>query len=115
MAQRRVSSSRTFMTLIWSNDPNAIKALAERAPLSDAVLGMVVEHHPPPHVAQRYRIPKIWPEELNSDIGKALVECNEKGPALMMVTTINVDPQVVESLLVGFTLALSRTVTKSTL
>src|SRR5215216_2966492 len=24
---------------------------------------------------------------------KALVECNEKGPALMMVTTINVDPQ----------------------
>lgn len=76
-----------------SSDPNAIKALSERSPLHDAVLGMVVEHHPPPHVAQKYRIPKIWPGDLNSDIGKALLACDEKGPVLMMVTTINVDPQ----------------------
>jgi len=76
-----------------STDPNAIKELSQRAPLHDAVLGMVVEHHPPPHVAQKYRIPKIWPGDLNSDVGKALLACDEKGPALMMVTTINVDPQ----------------------
>jgi elongation factor 2 len=93
MAQKKGIKFKDVYDAYTSNDPNAIKALAERAPLSDAVLGMVVEHHPPPHVAQRYRIPKIWPGELNSDIGKALVECNEKGPALMMVTTINVDPQ----------------------
>ena len=76
-----------------SDDPNAIKELSQRSPLHDAVLGMVVQHHPPPHVAQKYRIPKIWSGDLNSDIGKALVACDEKGPALMMVTTINVDPQ----------------------
>lgn len=76
-----------------SGDPNAIKALSEKSPLHDAVLGMVVQHHPPPHVAQKYRIPKIWPGDLNSDIGKALIACDEKGPVLMMVTTINVDPQ----------------------
>jgi elongation factor 2 len=76
-----------------SSDLNAIKTLSERSPLHDAVLGMVVEHHPPPHVAQKYRIPKIWPGDLNSDIGKALLACDEKGPVLMMVTTINVDPQ----------------------
>jgi elongation factor 2 len=93
MAQKKGIKFKDVYDAYTSNDPSAIKALAERAPLSDAVLGMVVEHHPPPHVAQRYRIPKIWPGELNSDIGKALVECNEKGPALMMVTTINVDPQ----------------------
>jgi elongation factor 2 len=93
MAQKKGIKFKDVYDAYMSNDPNAIKELAERAPLSDAVLGMVVEHHPPPHVAQRYRIPKIWPGELNSDIGKALVECNEKGPALMMVTTINVDPQ----------------------
>ncbi|HEX2106393.1 MAG TPA: elongation factor EF-2 [Nitrososphaera sp.] len=93
MAQKKAIKFKDVYDAYTSNDPNAIKALAERAPLSDAVLGMVVEHHPPPHVAQRYRIPKIWPGDLNSDIGKALIECNEKGPALMMVTTINVDPQ----------------------
>ena len=76
-----------------SDDPNAIKELAQKSPLHDAVLGMVVQHHPPPHVAQKYRIPKIWTGDLNSDIGKALVACDEKGPVLMMVTTINVDPQ----------------------
>jgi elongation factor 2 len=70
-----------------------IKALSEKAPLHEAVLGMVVQHHPPPHVAQRYRIPKIWPGDLDSDIGKSLVSCDDKGPILMMVTTINVDPQ----------------------
>ena len=76
-----------------SDNPNLIKELAEKAPLHDAVLGMVVQHHPPPHVAQRYRIPKIWPGDLDSDTGKALLACDEKGPIVMMVTTINVDQQ----------------------
>src|SRR5919202_3869811 len=93
MAQKKGIKFKDVYDAYTSNDPNGIKALAEQSPLSDAVLGMVVEHHPPPHVAQRYRIPKIWPGELDSEMGKALIECNEKGPALMMVTTINVDPQ----------------------
>jgi elongation factor 2 len=93
MAQKKGIKFKDVYDAYTSNDPAVIKALAERSPLSDAVLGMVVEHHPPPHVAQRYRIPKIWPGDMNSDIGKALVACDEKGPALMMVTTINVDPQ----------------------
>jgi elongation factor 2 len=76
-----------------SDDQSLIKGLSEKAPLHEAVLGMVVQHHPPPHIAQRYRIPKIWPGDLDSDIGKSLVSCDEKGPILMMVTTINVDPQ----------------------
>jgi elongation factor 2 len=93
MAKKTGINFKDVYDAYMSNDPAAIKGLAERSPLADAVLGMVVEHHPPPHVAQKYRIPKIWPGDLNSDIGKALVACDEKGPALMMVTTINVDPQ----------------------
>jgi elongation factor 2 len=54
---------------------------------------MVVEHHPPPNVAQKYRIPKIWQGDLKSEIGRSLLSCDEKGPVVMMVTTINVDPQ----------------------
>lgn len=93
MAKKTGINFKDVYDAYTSNDPALIKSLSERSPLSDAVLGMVVEHHPPPHVAQRYRIPKIWPGDLNSDIGKALLACDEKGPALMMVTTINVDPQ----------------------
>ncbi|MDE1726967.1 MAG: elongation factor EF-2 [Thaumarchaeota archaeon] len=69
-----------------------IKALAEKAPLYDAVLGMVVKHHPPPDVAQKYRIPKIWKGDLESDIGKALLNCDDNGPAIMMIVNMTVDP-----------------------
>jgi elongation factor 2 len=69
------------------------KTLSEKAPLHEAVLGMVVKHHPPPHVAQQYRIPRIWKGDLNSDLGKALLACDENGPTIMMVTTVVMDPQ----------------------
>src|SRR5256712_3805252 len=93
MAQKKGISFKDVYDSYTSEDPNLIKLLAERAPLHEAVLGMVVQHHPPPHVAQRYRIPKIWGGDLDSDIGRSLVSCDDKGPAVMMVTTINVDPQ----------------------
>jgi elongation factor 2 len=93
MAQKKGISFKDVYDAYTSEDPNFIKMLAEKAPLHDAVLGMVVQHHPPPHVAQRYRIPKIWAGDLKSDVGRSLVSCDENGPAVMMVTTINVDPQ----------------------
>ncbi|MDW0153576.1 MAG: EF-Tu/IF-2/RF-3 family GTPase, partial [Nitrososphaeraceae archaeon] len=93
IAQRNGVGFKDVYDAYNSDDPSLIRALSEKAPLHEAVLGMVVQHHPPPHVAQRYRIPKIWPGDLDSDIGKSLVSCDDKGPILMMVTTINVDPQ----------------------
>ncbi len=69
-----------------------VKKLAEIAPLYDAVLGMVVKHHPSPDVAQKYRIPKIWKGDLDSDIGKALLNCDDNGPAIMMRVNMTVDP-----------------------
>ena len=91
--QKKGISFKDVYDAYTSDNPNLIKELAEKAPLHDAVLGMVVQHHPPPHVAQRYRIPKIWPGDLDSVTGKALLACDEKGPIIMMVTTINVDQQ----------------------
>ena len=93
VAQKKGIGFKDVYDAYTSGDPSGVKALAERAPLHEAVLGMVVQHHPPPHVAQKYRIPKIWPGDLNSDIGKSLLSCDDKGPIIMMVTTINVDPQ----------------------
>jgi elongation factor 2 len=93
VAQKKGISFKDVYDAYTSDGSDMVKSLAERAPLHEAVLGMVVQHHPPPHVAQRYRIPKIWPGDLESTLGKSLLSCDEKGPAVMMVTTINVDPQ----------------------
>ena len=93
VAQKKGVSFKDVYDAYTSDGPDMIKSLAEQAPLHEAVLGMVVQHHPPPHIAQRYRIPKIWPGDLESALGKSLLACDEKGPAVMMVTTINVDPQ----------------------
>ena len=93
IAQRNGVGFKDVYDAYNSDNQALIKELSDKAPLHEAVLGMVVQHHPPPHVAQRYRIPKIWPGDLDSDIGKSLVSCDDKGPILMMVTTINVDPQ----------------------
>lgn len=93
MAQKKGISFKDVYDAYSSDDPALIKDLSDKASLHEAVLGMVVQHHPPPHVAQKYRIPKIWPGDLDSDIGKALLSCDDKGPIVMMVTTINVDQQ----------------------
>lgn len=70
-----------------------VKELAQEFPLHEAILSMVIRHHPPPHVAQRYRIQKIWRGDLESEIGQALLSCDDKGPIVMMVTNVVVDPQ----------------------
>ncbi len=73
-----------------------IKALAEKAPLHEVVLNMVIRHHPNPVQAQNYRIPKIWHGELESEEGKSLRACNPNGPLFFVVTKIVVDPQAGE-------------------
>jgi len=73
-----------------------IKSLAEKAPLNEVVLDIVIKHHPDPLEAQKYRIPKIWHGELESEEGKSLITCNSKGPLFFVVTKIVVDPQAGE-------------------
>ncbi|NPA75373.1 MAG: elongation factor EF-2 [Euryarchaeota archaeon] len=72
------------------------KELAKKAPLHQIVLDMVVKHLPNPKEAQRYRIPKIWKGDLESPIGKAMLNCDPKGPVAMMVTKIVMDPHAGE-------------------
>ena len=81
----------TFKDVIEAYKNEKVQELVEKAPLADAVLGMVVKHVPPPNVAQKYRIPKIWHGDLESDIGKALLECKDDGPTIMMVVNMVLD------------------------
>jgi elongation factor 2 len=88
MKERGIS----FKDVIDAYQNEKVDDLVEKAPLADAVLGMVVKHHPPPHVAQKYRIPQIWKGDLESDIGKALLACSDDGPTIMMVVNMVLDP-----------------------
>jgi elongation factor 2 len=81
----------TFKDVIEAYQNEKVNELVEKAPLAEAVLGMVVKHHPPPHVAQKYRIPKIWHGDLESDLGKALLACKDDGPTIMMVVNMVLD------------------------
>lgn len=90
MARKYRIGFKDVYEIYTSGDP---RELEEKSPLHEAILTMVINHHPPPHVAQRYRIPKIWHGDLDSEVGQALLNCDESGPTVMMITNIVVDPQ----------------------
>jgi len=82
-----------FSDVLDAYAQNKVEELKEKSPLHEAILDMAVEAMSPPHVAQKYRIPKIWKGDVNSEFGRAMVECDDNGPAIMCVTNIVVDPQ----------------------
>jgi elongation factor 2 len=67
------------------------KALAKKAPLHEVVLNMSIKHHPNPVDAQKYRIPKIWHGDLDSQVGKDLINCNSNGETAFVPIKIVVD------------------------
>jgi len=79
-----------------SDDPEKARALAEKAPLHEVILSMVIKHLPNPLEAQPYRIPKIWHGDLEGEEGKSLVSCNPKGPLFFVITKIVIDQQAGE-------------------
>ena len=74
----------------------AYKVLAKKAPIHEVILNMVVNNHPNPMVAQKYRIPKIWRGDLESKEGKDLVNCNIDGEVAFVPIKIVVDPHAGE-------------------
>jgi elongation factor 2 len=68
--------------------------LAELIPLHNAILDMVVKNIPNPIEAQRYRVPRIWRGDLNSEIGQAMLNCDDNGPTVMCITMVQMDPHV---------------------
>jgi len=81
----------TFKDIIDAYEKDDCKTLAKKAPLHEVVLNMSIRHHPNPVDAQKYRIPKIWHGEVDSDIGKSLVNCDSKGSPVFVPIKIVVD------------------------
>ncbi|MEM2916696.1 MAG: elongation factor EF-2 [Candidatus Woesearchaeota archaeon] len=65
----------------------------KNAPLYEVLLDMVIKHLPNPVEAQKYRIPKIWRGDLESEFGKDLLSCNKNGKVAFCVTRILIDPK----------------------
>ena len=68
------------------------KEFAKLAPLHHIVLTMVTTHLPDPATAQKYRIPKLWRGELDSEAGKSMLSMNTGGPLAMIITKVVPDP-----------------------
>ena len=70
--------------------------LRERSPLSDVVLDMVAEHFPNPLKAQPERIPTIWRGDDTLDVARDMMEVDDDGEVVFMVTDISMDPHAGE-------------------
>ncbi len=75
---------------------NKQKELAKKIPIHEVLLDMVVDHLPSPQVAQKYRIPNIWRGDINSPLGKSMMETDDDGPLALMITKIVIDPHAGE-------------------
>ncbi|MDP1729306.1 MAG: GTP-binding protein, partial [archaeon] len=65
----------------------------KNAPLFEVLLDMTIKHLPSPLEAQKYRIPKIWHGDLESEFGKNLINCNPAGKVGFIITRIVIDPK----------------------
>jgi len=81
-----------FKDIIKYYQEENINELQEILPLHKAILSAVVKHLPNPIMAQQYRIPKIWHGSLESEIGQAMLRCDDNGPMMFCVTKVVIDP-----------------------
>ncbi len=65
----------------------------KNAPLYEVILDMAVKHLPNPLEAQKYRIPKIWHGDLESDFGRGLMSCDPNGKPAFVITRVVIEPK----------------------
>jgi len=69
------------------------KWIWDNAAVHEVILDMVIKHLPSPKEAQKYRIPKIWQGDLDSEFGKGLLSCDKNGEPAFIITNIVIDPK----------------------
>lgn len=84
-------SFRNVIEVYEKDDPESLKEFSKKAPLHTVLLNSIIEHMPNPIDAQKYRIPLIWPGDVNTPEGKDLVNCNPDGNLAFVVTKITQD------------------------
>ena len=67
------------------------KDLADKVPIHDVLLGMVVDHLPSPDVSQKYRVPSIWSGDIESVEGQGMINTDPDSPLAVMITNVSID------------------------
>jgi len=65
----------------------------DKAALHEVLLDSVIRHLPSPVEAQKYRIPKIWQGDLESDFGKGLLNCDKNAELAFVITNTVIEPK----------------------
>ncbi|MCW4043990.1 MAG: GTP-binding protein [Candidatus Bathyarchaeota archaeon] len=86
-------SNMKFSDVIAAYEKAAHEELQKTLPLHTVILDMAVNHIPNPLEAQKYRLEKIWRGNLSSEIGQAMLNCDDNGAAVMCITNVQADPQ----------------------
>ncbi|MEM1921561.1 MAG: elongation factor EF-2 [Desulfurococcaceae archaeon] len=76
----------------YERGSEGVAELQKLIPVHEAVLDMVVKFIPNPIEAQKYRIKKIWHGNLDSELGKAMINGDPNGPLVMLINDIKIDP-----------------------
>lgn len=92
--QKKGVTFKDVLHIYEIQDPEERKNFVwEKMPCHDVLLDMVTKHLPNPVDAQKYRIPKIWKGDHDSEMGKGLINCDPKGPLAFVITRILIDPK----------------------
>lgn len=79
---------------IYDMDPEERKEWVwKNAALNEVILDMVIKHLPNPIDAQKYRIPRIWHGDIETEFGKDLISANPNGKLAFVVTRVIIDPK----------------------
>ncbi len=92
MAQKKGINMKHVIDAYTASDRSKIEELASQAPIHEALLDAAIKFVPNPLEAQRYRIPKIWKGDLDSEVAKAMLNADPNGPVVFMITDMKVDP-----------------------
>ncbi len=67
------------------------EGLREDIPIEEITLDMVVKHLVNPQESAEWRIPKVWPGDVNSEVGKDMIEHKQDGRLVGVVTNVEDD------------------------
>lgn len=91
--QKKGISFKDIIDLYSKDEEDRKKWVWDNAPLYEVLLDSVIKHLPSPVEAQKYRIPKIWQGDIESEFGKGLINTDSKAEVAFVITNTIIDPR----------------------